>query len=86
MRLTTPFAAVLLLGATAALAQPPVPQPGPEHDVLKRQHGINGYDSAKKAYVSVWASTMDTSLGVGEMYLPADAPQPFMTITYKKRK
>jgi hypothetical protein len=177
MRLTTSFAAALLLGAAAsALAQPPVPQPGPEHDVLKRdvgawdvtmemtapgmppfqmtgvetnalfgglwllteyksdfmgqvfeQHGLIGYDPAKKAYVSVWANTMSTSLNVGEstfdaatntltgwsempdpaggkakaktvatwpgpdqrvvkIYMPADAPEPFMTMTYKKRK
>jgi hypothetical protein len=178
MRLTTSFAAALLLGAaTSALAQPPVPQPGPEHEILKRDvgvwdvtmeiaptpgmppfsmtgvetnvlsggrwllteskfdmmglafegHGIVGYDPAKKAYVSTWADTMSTSLNMGEstfdaatgtltgssevadpaggktkaktvatwpgpdervvkMYLPADAPQPFMTMTYKKRK
>ena len=178
MRLTTSFAAALLLGAAAsALAQPPIPQPGPEHEVLKRdvgvwdvtmemtpgpgmppftmtgvetntlfgglwllteyksdfmgqvfeQHGISGYDAAKKAYVSVWANTMSTSLSVGEgtfdaatnavtgwsempdpaggktkaktvatwpgpdqrvvkIYMPADAPEPFMTMTYKKRK
>jgi hypothetical protein len=178
MRLTTSFAAALLLGAAAsALAQPPIPQPGPEHEVLKRdvgvwdvtmemtpgpgmppftmtgvetntlfgglwllteyksdfmgqvfeQHGISGYDPAKKTYVSVWANTMSTSLSVGEstfdaatnavtgwsempdpaggktkaktvatwpgpdqrvvkIYMPADAPEPFMTMTYKKRK
>jgi len=176
MRSTTSFAAVLLLVAAAALAQPPMPQPGPEHDVLKRdvgvwdvtmemtapgmppfqmtgvetntlfgglwmlteyksdfmgqvfeQHGISGYDAAKKAYVSVWANTMSTSLSVGEstfdaatntltgwsempdpaggktraktvatwpgpdqrvvkLYIPADAPEPFMTMTYKRRK
>jgi hypothetical protein len=178
MRLTTPFVAALIFGASAgAFAQPPVPQPGPEHEVLKRDvgtwdvtleitpapgmppfsmtgvetntlfggrwvltdnkfdmmgqtfegHGISGYDPARKAYVSTWADTMSTSLNVGEgtfdaatntmtgwsevadpaggktkaktvttwpgpdqrlvkMYLPADAPQPFMTMTYKKRK
>lgn len=178
MRLTTPFAAALILGVSAgAFAQPPMPQPGPEHEVLKRDvgawdvtmeitpgpgmppfsmtgvetntlvggrwllteykaemmgqvfegHGIVGYDPAKKAYVSVWADTMSTSLSQGEstldagtntltgwsempdpaggktraktvatwpgsdervvkMYLPADAPQPFMTMTYKRRK
>jgi len=91
------------------------------------QHGISGYDAAKKAYVSVWANTMSTSLSVGEstfdaatntltgwsempdpaggktraktvatwpgpdqrvvkLYIPADAPEPFMTMTYKRRK
>jgi hypothetical protein len=177
MRLTAPFTAALVLAAAAGVrAQPPMPQPGPEHEVLKRdvgvwdvtmemtapgmppfsmtgvetntlfgglwllteyksdfmgqvfeQHGINGYDPAKKAYVSVWASSMATSLSVGEstydaatntvtgwsevpdpaggktkaktvatwpgpdqrvvkIYMPADAPEPFMTMTYKKRK
>jgi hypothetical protein len=176
MRLTAPFTAALVLAAAAAFAQPPMPQAGPEHEILKRdvgvwdvtmeinppgmgpftmtgvetntlfgdrwllteyksdmmgqlfeQHGISGYDPAKKAYVSVWANTMSTNLSTGEgtfdaatntltgssemedpaggrtkaktvatwpgpdervvkLYMPADAPQPFMTMTYKKRK
>ncbi len=116
MRLTTLFAAALILGVSAgAFAQPLVPQPGPEHEVLKRDvgawdvtmeitpgpgmppfsmtgvetntllggrwllteyksemmgqvfegHGIVGYDPTKKAYVSVWADTMSTSLSTG---------------------
>jgi hypothetical protein len=28
----------------------------------------------------------DMKLRVVKMYLPVDAPQPFMTMTYKKRK
>lgn len=141
MRLTASFAAALLLGAAAsALAQPPVPQPGPEHDVLKRD--VGAWDvtmemtapgmppfqmTGVETYVSVWANTMSTSLNVGEstfdtatntltgwsempdpaggkakaktvamwpgpdqrvvkIYMPADAPEPFMTMTYKKRK
>ena len=89
--------------------------------------GISGYDPAKKAYVSVFADTMATSLTVEEatydaeantmtgsmemddpmmgktkaktvaewpdadsrtvkMYVPADAPEPFMIMSYKRRK
>jgi hypothetical protein len=179
MRKPVLFAAALILGAAAgAYAQPPpMPQPGPEHEVLKRDvgvwdvtmeiapapgmppftmagvetntlfggrwllseyksdimgqpfegHGIVGYDPTKKAYVTVWADMMSTSLSLGEssfdagtntmtgwtevadpaggktraktvstwpgpdarvvkMYLPPEAPQPFMTMTYKRRK
>ena len=125
MRLTTPFAALVMSAAASVLAQPPMPQPGPEHDVLKRdvgvwdvtmemtapgmppfqmtgvetntlfgglwmlteyksdfmgqvfeQHGISGY-------VATWPGPDQR---VVKLYIPADAPEPFMTMTYKRRK
>jgi Protein of unknown function (DUF1579) len=179
MRRPATLAFALVLGAAAlALAQgPPVPQPGPEHDVLKRDvgvwdttleivpgpgmppmtlsgvetntlfagrwlltefksdmmgqpfegHGIGGWDPQKKVYVSTWADTMATRLSRGEatfdaatntmtgwmevqdptggstrirtvatwpaegsrlvrMYMPEDAAEPYMTMTYSKRR
>jgi len=93
MRSTTSFAAVLLLGgAAAALAQPPVPQPGTntlfgglwllteyKSDFMGQvfeQHGISGY-------VATWPGPDQR---VVKLYIPADAPEPFMTMTYKRRK
>jgi Protein of unknown function (DUF1579) len=120
MRRSSPPALVfaLVLGSAAlALAQgPPIPRPGPEHEVLKRDvgtwdatveivpgpgmspitasgvetntlfagrwllteytsemmgqpfegHGMSGWDSQKKVYVSTWADTMATGISRGE--------------------
>lgn len=106
-----------------AAAMPPLPQPGPEHAILKNDegtwdatvemlmgppgappsvskgvetntlvggmwlvtdfkstmmnqpfqgHGVAGYDSNKKKYVSTWVDTMSTGLNIGEStYDPA---------------
>jgi hypothetical protein len=179
MRAAALLATTLAVGlSTAALAQgPPIPQPGPEHEILKRDvgvwdvtlditpgpgmptftmlgeetnnlfagrwihsefkldmmgqayegHGLSGYDPEKKVYVAVMADTMGTSLTHSEatydaatntmtgsseaqdpmggktksktvtqwpdadtrivkMFLPAESPEPFMVMTYKRRK
>jgi hypothetical protein len=171
------FALILGVAAGAYAQAPPIPQPGPEHEILKRDvgtwdvaleinigpgmppftmagvetatmvsgrwlvsefksemmgqpfesRGISGWDPDKKAYVSVAADTMSTSLtpsestydaatntmtGWSEMrdpmgnkakakivvtwpapdtrvvkvFMNPSDPQPFMTLTYKKRK
>jgi len=177
MRRTAALAAALILGAAAAATAQAPPQPGPEHEVLKKiagvwdatlemsfgpgsqpvtlsgvetdtlfagrfihtgfesemagmayeGHGLVGWDPEKKVYVTIWADTMlpamlrsegtydaETSTmtafteapgpaggtvrvrsvttwpGEGERvvksFLPADAPEPYMTITYTRRK
>jgi len=179
MRAATLLSATLAVGlATPLLAQgPPIPQPGPEHEILKRDVGVwdftiditlgpgmpsfsmmgvetnkmfadrwllsetqsdvmgqvfegramSGYDPDKKAYVYVSADTMSTSFAHGEsaydaatntltgwveindpmagktkaktvatwpdadtrvikVFQPADAPEPFMVMTYKRRQ
>jgi hypothetical protein len=179
MKAAALIAAALVVGLpVGARAQgPPVPQPGPEHEVLKRDVGvwdatlemmpgpgmpsmtmtgtetstlvggrwlvtefqsdmmgqpfegraIAGWDPEKKVYVAVWADTMSTELSHSEstydpetntltgwmemrdpmggkskaktveewpdedsrvvrIYPIAEAPEPFMTITYTKRK
>jgi hypothetical protein len=112
MRAAACLAAILALGlAAGASAQPMPPQPGPEHEILKRDvgvwdstmemsfpggppmtmtgvetntlmagrwlvtktesdmmgqtfegRGITGWDSGKKAYVGVWADSMNTEI------------------------
>jgi hypothetical protein len=178
MRARTLLTATLILGVSVgAWAQgPPIPQPGPEHEVLERDvgvwdgtiemappgmppmtmsgtetstliggrwlvsdwesdmmgqlfqvHTITGWDAAKKAYVSVSVSTMATELSHSEssfdaetesltgwmemqdpmggtskakvveewpedgtrvvrVYQPMNASEPFMTMTFTKRK
>jgi hypothetical protein len=180
MRATTLATTALLVGVAATAARPqgpPVPRPGPEHEILKRDegvwdatiemtpgpglppmtmtgtetstlvggrwlisefhsemmgqpfegHGITGWDPEKEAYVGVWADTMSTELTQSEstfehetntmtgwmemrnptgekgkartveewpdettriirIYPTMDAAEPFMTMTYKKRK
>jgi hypothetical protein len=179
MRAATLLTATLIVGlATPLVAQgPPIPQPGPEHEILKRDVGvwdftidislgpgmptfsmmgvetntmfadrwllsetqsdvmgqafegrsISGYDPDKKAYVYVSADTMSTSFTQGEntydaatntltgwvemndpmagkakaktvatwpdadsrvvkVFQPADSPEPFMVMTYKRRQ
>jgi hypothetical protein len=177
MKAVACLAASLTLGlAVHARAQPMPPEPGPEHEILKRDvgvwdatiemaapgmpamtmtgvetstlmagrwlvtewqsemmgqpfegHGIAGWDPEKKAYVGVWVDGMSTTISHSEstfdpetntltgwmemadpaggknraktveewpdessrvirIYLDANADEPFMTFTYKKRR
>ena len=178
MKAASCLAATLVLGlAAGAWAQgPPPPQPGPEHEILKRDvgvwdatiemtfpgappmtmtgvetstlvagrwlvteyesdvmgqrfegRGIAGWDPGKKAYVGVWVDSMNTEFSHSEstydpetdtltgwtgmpdpmggknkaktveewpdeetrvirIYPTMEAPEPSMTMTYKKRK
>jgi Protein of unknown function (DUF1579) len=111
LRVAVVVCAVIALLAPAALAQPPLPKPGPEHEHLKKMEGtweatiktpegeskgtmvykmdlgglwlvsnftadfggmkfkgkgIDGYDPAKKKYVSVWVDSMTPTLMIFE--------------------